>query len=386
LSINVLIVGAGIAGQTLACALAKRAIACDVVEIKPNFEILGAGMYVQNNALRALLDIGITQEIVERGWHAHDDTSLVADMDGNVLTAITIPKIPGFNLPGTNPIARQVLHEILHDATVAAGVQIKMGVTVKRIVESVSKEKVEIAFTDGSEQAYDLVVGADGIRSKVREFIHGDVSPEYSGFSNWRAVLPRPTTIDRAIWQFAPGKSCGVIPISDSRLYIAGVSKEPGNPRYERSQLLDLMRERFMPFGGPVHEQLSQIESPDQVVYTPIEEVGLPRPWSKGRVVVLGDAAHASTPFWAQGGSMAIEDAVLLAQMLTEADTPITTILKQWETRRFDRCIYVQEGSRNAGIRGHHEGDGALEEIYKYIRTSVAADTARRYERLSEPI
>lgn len=375
-----LIVGCGIAGQTLACSLAKRGIHCRIVEIKPDFQILGSGMYVQNNALRALLDIGVSQAIIDRGWHAPDHTSLICDRMGNLLSPSTIPPIPGHDLPGTNPIARRVLHEILHAAVEKTGAPLQMDTSVARLENRA--ESCRVTFTDGEVEDFDLVVGADGIRSKVRELIFGDVVPEYSGFSNWRATLPRPAGVKRVTWQIGDGKSFGIIPISDYEVYVAGVSKEPGNPRYDRRQFLDMMRERFREFGGPARALLDAIKSADEIIYTPIEEVSLPRPWFKGRVVVLGDAAHASTPFWAQGASMAIEDAVLLAQLVSQK--PIESALTEWQDRRVARCLFVQEGSRNAGIRGHREG--ALEEIYAYIRKNAQADTARRYEYFYQPL
>jgi 2-polyprenyl-6-methoxyphenol hydroxylase-like FAD-dependent oxidoreductase len=377
---RVLIVGSGIAGQTLACSLAKRGIECRIVELKSDFQILGSGMYVQNNALRALLDIGVTEEIVARGWHAPDHTSLIADRGGAVLATSTIPPIPGYNLPGTNPIARPVLHEILHAAVEQAQIPLKMGTTVTELRNS--DRSCDVVFSDGSEETFDLVVGADGIRSKVRDLVFGEVTPEYSGFSNWRATLPRSASVERVIWQIGDGKSFGIIPISDHEVYIAGVSKEPGNPRFEKSGFVGMMRERFAEFGGPAHELMNAITTPDQIIYTPIEEVTMPRPWSKGRVVVLGDAAHASTPFWAQGASMAIEDTVLLAQLLERK--PIEEALVEWEDRRVPRCLFVQEGSKNAGVRGHREG--VVEEIYAYIRQNAQADTARRYEFFYQPI
>jgi 2-polyprenyl-6-methoxyphenol hydroxylase-like FAD-dependent oxidoreductase len=177
----------------------------------------------------------------------------------------------------------------------------------------------------------------------------------------------------------------GLVPISSTEMYFAGVSKEPGNPHFEERDFLRLLRERFSQFGGLAGRLLASVRSPEQIVYTAVEEVLLPRPWTKGRVVLVGDAAHASTPFWALGASMAIEDGILLAQ-LCAAGGAMETILAEWEARRFDRCLYVQEGSRRAGQALHREDEGALEEIHAYARQYAQRDVTNRYLRMNEPI
>jgi 2-polyprenyl-6-methoxyphenol hydroxylase-like FAD-dependent oxidoreductase len=379
---RVLIVGSGIAGQTLSCALARRGIACDMVELKPAFDIAGAGLYVQGPALRAFLDIGVVDAIVTRGEPLPDDYSFACDAAGNVLARPAYPRIAGAAIPAVVPIRRKVLHDILAAAVEAAGVTVRMGCTVESIDQTDARVAVE--FTDGSRGDYDLVVGADGIRSKVRALVFGAIEPEFSGYANWRVVLPRPAGFERTTWMMGRGSSFGIIPIARDAVYIGGVSKEPGNPRYERERLPALCREKFAEFGGFAPALLAQVSDPAQVVYTPIEEVLMPAPWHRGRVVVLGDAAHAGTPFWAMGASMAIEDAVLLAMLLARGG-PVAEVLPVWMARREARCLFVQRGSMETGRRSHDEAPGAIEARDHYIRNLMQADVAKRFARLAEP-
>lgn len=386
---RVLIVGSGIAGQVLACALARRAIECDLVELKPAFDVIGAGMYMQSNALRALADIDVVPEIVRAGFPVSGDYSQVADAQGNVLARPSYPRIAGPEVPSVVPIQRKALHAVLASAVTRNGIAPRMGLTVDELSEDPAREGLRVRFSDGSETEYDLVVGADGIRSRIRSLLFPGVEPAFSGFSNWRVVLPRPAEIDRPFWLIGTGRSIGVIPIAQELVYMAGVSKEPGNPRYPAEALPGLYREKFAAFGGPIPGLLAQVREPAQVVYTPIEEVHLPAPWYRGRTVVIGDAAHAGTPFWAQGASMAIEDAVLLARLLEEhRNRPdakaIDRVLAHWMARRIDRCRFVQQGSLDTGQRSHSEAPGALESLQAYARTRLVADVARRYERLAE--
>jgi 2-polyprenyl-6-methoxyphenol hydroxylase-like FAD-dependent oxidoreductase len=145
------------------------------------------------------------------------------------------------------------------------------------------------------------------------------------------------------------------------------------------------MQEKFRGYGGLAAVLLAQVTDPDRVIYTAIDEVFLPAPWYRGRTVVIGDAAHASTPFWAQGASMAIEDAVLLAELAATGAAP-EAFLPAWMERRFARCVWVQQGSRETGERSHQTGDGVREQLDRYLMANIETQVADRYARLAQPI
>jgi 2-polyprenyl-6-methoxyphenol hydroxylase-like FAD-dependent oxidoreductase len=382
---KVLIVGGGIAGQTLGTALTKRGIDCRIVELKSEFNILGAGMYVHGNGLRALDDIGVVPEIVRRGWYREDDRTVIADMNGTPLAYPKVPRIAAPDVPATVTIQRRILHDILQEAVVRAKVPVAMGTTVESIIDDPARERVLVEFSDGTADDYDLVVGADGVHSKVRSLIFGALESTFSGFSNWRVIFPKPEELDQVVWMYGNETSVGLIPLTETSMYFAGVTKEPGNPWYERKDLPRLMREKFADYGGMAPGFLDQVKDPEQVVYTPIEQVLLPPPWHKGRVVVLGDAAHASTPFWAQGASMAIEDCILLANLLA-GDGKIPEILEVWMRRRVDRCMFVQKGSMEAGERIHRPAAETEPVSAEVLAARIQADIDARFGRLGEPI
>jgi 2-polyprenyl-6-methoxyphenol hydroxylase-like FAD-dependent oxidoreductase len=265
-----------------------------------------------------------------------------------------------------------------------ARVPVRMGTTVESLDDR--GDAVEVVFSDGRRGRYDLVVGADGIRPKVRALAFGRFDPKLAGFGSWRAILPCPPGLEKMIWMWGKGKTLGLLPVARGLVYFAGVTKEDGKIRYRQEDLPLLFREKFGSFGGFVPEVLASISSPDQVLYTAMEEVKLPPPWFTGRIVVLGDAAHAATPFWAQGAAMAIEDAILLAQLLAQHPSPAPA-LEEWMKRRYDRCMFVQEGSFQTGQQIHRDAEDDKPKVFPPpVRDAIKAEAARRSARLAEPI
>ncbi|MEC7488357.1 MAG: FAD-dependent monooxygenase [Pseudomonadota bacterium] len=201
-------------------------------------------------------------------------------------------------------------------------------------------------------------MGADGIRSKIRELKFGAAEPIYSGFAAWRYVIPRPEDVTDLNWFWGVNATIGIVPLSPSAMYIAGTSFEPEKPKFPTKDLARLFREKFSQFEADVPTYLKQVVDPEKVVYTPLEEVRIRGPWYDGRIVVVGDAAHAATPFWALGVALAIEDVALLARFIAKNLDP-AELLPKWFDRRYPRCVFVQDGSVETGKQMHsHTGDG----------------------------
>ena len=351
---SVLIVGSGIVGQSLAVGLARRGIGCEIVEIKENFDIVGAGILIQGTGMRAFDEIGVGDDV--RGVGCTERTRVTfRDVQENIVAAIEADEDEG-PLPVGVSFERQALHEKLAELVAAEGVPVRMGTTVETIDNG--DDAVDVVFTDGTSSTFDLVVGCDGIRSRVRAMVFGVEEPEYSGFVAWRYIMPRPADLTEMVWYWGRVTTIGVVPIAEDLIYLAGTSAEPGNPRFDRAKLPEIYRQRFSEFDHLIPDLLAQVTEPDKVVATPMEQVILPPPWHKGRVVVMGDAAHATCPFWAQGASMGLEDAALFVRFLTESDD-LADVCGRWSERRYPRCMMVQKGSYETGKMSHsHEGDG----------------------------
>lgn len=342
---RVLVVGGGIGGLTTAIALHRQGIQVEVIEKNPAWSVYGVGIIQPSNMLRALREIGVGDSCLARGkgfqgWRFHD-------ADGKILGEVRNENVAGPGYPPTNGITRPALHAILGDAVLAQGTPVHLGVTLDRY--SQDADGVTVTLSNGRGGRYDLVIGADGAFSQMRAMLFGDqYVPRYTGQSVWRHNFARPKDMEWGGIYFGGKSKAGLVPLSESLMYLLLVTAEPGNPRMPPDQLHALLRERLAEYGGIVGALRDQISDPAAVVYRPMEVVMLPTPWHQGRVLLIGDAAHSSTPHLSEGAAMAIEDGVLLARMLGETGE-LESILREFEQRRLPRVKLVHDQGMRLG-------------------------------------
>jgi 2-polyprenyl-6-methoxyphenol hydroxylase-like FAD-dependent oxidoreductase len=338
---RVLVVGGGIAGMTLATALRRGGIHAEIVEINPEWTVLGVGISVQGATLRALRTIGVLDRCVRQGFGY---SSLVAcDGHGKVTGTVNLPRLLGDTYPECVGIMRPVLHDILRDALTEAEVPVRLGVTVSSLEQH--EDRVEVAFTDRTRGSYDLVVGADGVNSKIRELVFGTQhKPRDTGQAVWRAMVHRPPEIKARYMFYGPRNKAGFNPVSEWEMYIFLIQTIVGDPRIPEERLPAIMREQLADFGGVVAEVRDEVTRPERIAYRPFGSMLLPPPWYRGRVVLVGDAAHSPTPQMASGAGIAIEDTIVLTELL-RTDEPLPRVLEAFMARRYERCRMVVEAS-----------------------------------------
>ena len=339
---KVLVVGGGVGGMTLGIALGQRGIACEILEIKKQHSVLGVGIIQPGNVLRALRTLGVLEECLAAGHQANERR--FHDNDGNLLVASLAGRIAGPDVPAISSLPRVALHRILLDAAQRAGAKVSMGTTLSGFTDTANG--VEARLSDGREMHCDLLVAADGIRSPLRQQLFPDApDTRYSGYGCWRVTLPRPEDINfSGIYQGANGTKAGLIPLTQKTMYLYLVTTEPGNPWMDPAQQHRLLRERLSGYRGIIGEIRDGLNPQSEVYYAALEEVVQPAPWYRGNALLIGDAAHASLPHMAQGAAMAIEDALVLAELAAQ-DLPGTERLSRFMARRFERCMYVQNTS-----------------------------------------
>jgi 2-polyprenyl-6-methoxyphenol hydroxylase-like FAD-dependent oxidoreductase len=319
----------------------RRGIASEVVELQERPPIVGVGLTLLGPTLRALNQLGLLDETVARGWAM--DELLFCDASGTVFDTVKIPRLNGPGYPGQVGILRRELHAMLADAAEATGTPVRCSVTVAECQQRA--DRVEVGFTDGTQGVFDLVVGADGIRSGVRRMVFTDApEPKFRGQAVWRALLDRPPDLTRYHLFYGPSSKAGIDPVSDTKLYVLLVQNVPDATRPDQQRLPELLRALLADYGSPLAELVPQIRDPGAVDYRPLETILVPRPWYRGRVVLLGDAAHSMTPHLASGAGMAIEDGIVLSEELAIGDA-IEACLERFMERRWERCRMVVENS-----------------------------------------
>jgi 2-polyprenyl-6-methoxyphenol hydroxylase-like FAD-dependent oxidoreductase len=276
----------------------------------------------------------------------------------------------GADVPGGGGIMRPVLARILAEATRTSGTNVRLGCTFTAIEQDA--EGVEVAFTDGSRQRYDLVIGADGLYSKVRQTVFPQApKPQYSGQAVWRAVLPRPADIETCVMWMGPRIKPGVNPVSKTEMYLFVTEPRPSNEHVDPATFADHLRGLLADFPAPMLQTIREQIGPDsQIVYRPLEGLLMPRPWSSGRVVLIGDTVHATTPHLASGACIGIEDALVLAEELGRR-SGVTDALAAFEERRWERCRMVVQNSARLGEIEVAGGD--KEEHARIMRASLMA-------------
>ena len=239
-------------------------------------------------------------------------------------------------------VSRRAMQKVLGEAAKEAGAEVRLGITADAIENN--GDTVRVRFSDDSEGVFDLVVGADGVYSQTRAMVFPEAeAPQFTGQAVWRYNLPRPAALD-ALQVYNGRIGAGLVPISADTMYMYLTTAEPGNPRYSHDQLAADMRTKTESCAPAIRELAKQITNNDEVVYRPLEALLVEGAWHKGRVVLLGDAVHATTPHLGQGAGLAIEDSLVLADELARHDD-IETALTAYRDRRFERCAYIVRSS-----------------------------------------
>jgi 2-polyprenyl-6-methoxyphenol hydroxylase-like FAD-dependent oxidoreductase len=322
----VLVVGAGIAGLAVARALREWGAELEVVERTLTPDPGGAGIFLPGNAVRGLRALGLEEPVVDAAVRI--GSQRLADSRGRVLYEVDMTDLWRGIAP-TVATTRATLRSVMLEGV--DGVTVRWGTSPDSVVPDGTG--VDVTFDDGTTGRYDLVVGADGVHSTVRRLAFADAGLQQTGLHVWRLLAPR-GGMD-PVWsaRLGRGTSFLMVPIGPDQAYCyidVGVDDVDAG--------LDGLAGRF---GAPVPELTT-----GTVVHSgPIEQVVLPT-WSRGQVLLVGDAAHATTPNMAQGAAMAVEDALVLADVL-RATPSVSEALQEYERRRRPRVEWVQRQSVN---------------------------------------
>ena len=351
---SAIVVGGGIAGLVAARALALRGVAVTLLERKPAIEDeAGIGIGIQNNAMNALGEVGLAQGVVAAGVpvemiHLHAP-------DGSKVGHRPTDRLAGSPWPGFTGISRAALHGILVAGASEAGVTLITDALVEKVGEAGGS--AEAFCRDGRRFTADLLVACDGISSRIRDQLFPESAmPQPTGEAVWRGLVPGVQLDDVSFVFGGPVGTIGYCPLR-GEVYLYIVDTDDRAPPTGAPDMAERMAALVAGVEAPpalLARKLSRASG--DVTYRRLETVQLAPPWYRGRIVLIGDAAHAGPPTLAQGAAMGIEDGVVLAQSLAGSAT-VEAALPAFMARRWDRVNTIVAASLTIS-RAQMEPDG----------------------------
>ncbi|WP_396646233.1 FAD-dependent monooxygenase [Microbacterium sp.] len=345
---RVAVAGAGVAGLASAIFLAKAGVDVDVFDAQPALPTRGSGITLQGNALRVFDELGVWDEVAAAG-KPFEGLNLRAPGPGAPIVA-SLPdlKTGGPDYPSTMGMSRPDLARILLDAAEKNGARVHFGRRVTGLTQTADAVDVDI---DGEPfGTYDLVIGADGLHSTVRELIGIHVAPEQTGMGIWRTFVSLPDEVDRSeLYYGGPMYIAGYTPTGDDTMYAFLVEKAEDRSGVSSEDARRIMVEQSRAYDGPWNSIRADIEAGADANYTWFTRHLVDAPWNRGRVVVIGDAAHSCPPTIAQGAAQGLEDAAVLTELLVGRDAVDDTLWDEFHDRRIARASAIVDASVQLG-------------------------------------
>ncbi len=341
--LHVLVAGGGIGGLTAAIALARCGFRVTVFERAPEIRALGAGLTLQPNAIAALRAIGLADDVLAAGHRS--GVARVRQAGGRVLAEMDVAAF--WREEAGVTLHRATLQQLLASRVPVA--DLVLDAEVAGFAETA--DGVSVRLADGRSFAGDLLIGADGIHSALRRQLLGDGLPLYAGYFCWRGVCADPGLgLAELSESWGRGRRFGLVPIDGGRIYFFAVVNGPPGGRDVPGQVKATVQKLFAGWHEPIQQVLAAAAEEaflrGDILYR--------RPattWGRGRVTLLGDAAHPMTPDLGQGACQAIEDAVVLAACLEENGDPATA-LRRYENLRQPRTAGIVRQAARLGQVG----------------------------------
>ena len=360
------VLGGGIAGLSAATALSEAGVETVLLERDSAWTVAGAGITITGPTLRAMRHLGIEDAVRARGHTA--DGIVVYRVDGTLLSTIdTDTGDPATR--GAGGIMRPALHEAMIERLRRSPAALRLGVE-GTLIDVGGDGPARVRLPDGSVETFDLAVVADGIHSRTKAMVMpGADAIAPTGQICWRLMAPTPEGVDRRTYFLGGPVKVGLTPVSRDAMYMYVLERAATRRRSAAANAAHLAS-LVDGYGGAIATVRDAIDASSVIVVRPLETGLAPWPWHRGRAVLIGDAAHATTPQLASGAGMAIEDGLVLAEEVARAGT-VAAALDAFAHRRFARCRLVVDSSIELGrleMRGADPSDNQA-----VIETALAA-------------
>lgn len=347
---RVAIVGGGVAGAAAGILLREQGVEVDLFEAKDDISALGSGITLQGNALRVFDRLGIWEKVKEAGYSFDVLGIRAPGPEAPVVAQIPDAPTGGPDYPATMGMYRPELAKFLIDRATEVGVNVHFGTTVTGFTSD--DDGVDVTLGDGTTSRYDLLVGADGLNSGIRSLLGIETKPERTGMGIWRAFVKRPAEVTNTDLIYGgPVYIAGYCPTSEDMMYAYVVEDYQDRFGLSPEEGVEVMRGIASQYGGPWKEIVNDLtpENASRVNYTAFTAHIVDAPWNRGRVVIIGDAAHSCPPTVAQGAAQASEDAFVLADVLAKHDTVTQAMWDEFHERRIPRATKIVEASVQLG-------------------------------------
>ncbi|HEY0320848.1 MAG TPA: FAD-dependent monooxygenase [Pyrinomonadaceae bacterium] len=346
---RVIIIGGGIGGLCAAISLRRIGLDVAVYEQAEELRAIGAGLTIWANAIKALRKLGVAGEVIKAG--SKIERGELRTSTGRVLSRTHTGELEQRFGEPTVAIHRADLHEILLGALPPGTVRLN----AKCIRFEEDEAGVSVHFSDGQMDRGQLLVGADGIHSVVREQLFPEVKLRYSGYTTWRGVVE---TLDEAALgttseTWGCGARFGIVRIDRERIYWFSTANVPPGQRLSPAESKSYLLEHFKDWHHPV-KLLIESTPAEHILHNDIYDIAPMKKWCRGRIALLGDSAHPTTPNMGQGACMAIESSLALARCLRQTDD-LAASLRRYERERMPRTAWITNQSWRIGRIGQFQ-------------------------------
>jgi FAD-dependent urate hydroxylase len=363
---EITIIGAGMAGLTTGIALKKFGHQVTIYEQAEQILPVGAAISLWSNGVKCLNYLGLTEQVEKLGGKM-DNLAYIDGLTGDVMTQFSLYPLIEEVGQRPYPVSRAELQNMLMDEFGREDIHL-----AKKMISFVEEgERVKIQFADGSEIESDLLVGADGTHSITRAYVLGEqVERRYAGYVNWNGLVDVSddyAAADQWTTFVGEGKRVSLMPVANNRFYFFFDGPLAVGLENDRSQYKALFKQYFKGWCEPVQKLIDAVD----VQKTNRVEIHDIEPFAnfyKGRVVIVGDAAHSTTPDIGQGGCQAMEDAIYLARSLQINTLGLQDSLRRYQNKRNERANELVLRARKRCDVTHMKDEAVTREWYEELR------------------
>ncbi|MDX2097657.1 MAG: FAD-dependent urate hydroxylase HpxO [Leptolyngbyaceae cyanobacterium bins.59] len=362
--LKVIIIGAGIGGLTAGIALQQAGYQVEIYDRIREMRPVGAGISLWSNGVKVLNRLGLGKQIAHVGGHMN--WMEYRTLDGNLLNQI--PLFPLIDAVGQRPypVARRDLQNLLVNAFTG-----KIHLDHTCIGVEQDETGVTALFENGHRARGDLLIAADGVRSNLRTYVLGkEFAPHYAGYINWNGLVTAEVDLappDTWVIYVGEHKRAALMPVAGERYYFFfDVPLPVDSPHVPPEQYQSELKEYFTGWAKPVQLLIDRID-PFATARPRIHDVGPIERMVRGRVALLGDAAHATCPDLGQGGAQAMEDGWVLMNCLLSTNISVEDALQRYERERKDRTDMVVQKARKRAEMIHGKDPVVTQRWYEQL-------------------